>query len=138
MYLRALGELIGTHQVEFKVVGDKSEPVNMIGYRDLEHYYISPEAAFSRVCRLYSDQGISFPVSARQLYKNLREEGLITPGADTPTRTKRIDGRVQRLLWIPRAVLDGKAPTPPRRDEQIKMEFTQVDAGEAKEVFGEG
>lgn len=138
MYLRALGELIGTHQVELKVVGDKGEPVNMIGYRDLEHYYISPEAAFSRVCRLYSDQGISFPVSARQLYKNLREEGLITPGSDTPTRTKRIDGRVQRLLWIPRAVLDGKAPTPPARNEQIKMKLAQVDAGEAKEVFGEG
>lgn len=137
MYLRALSELISTHQVELKVPGEQGEPVNMIGYKDLEHYYISPEAAFSRVCRLYSDQGLSFPISARQLYKQMKEEGLITPGADTPTRTKRVDGRVQRLLWIPRAVLDGKAPPPPKRDEQMKMNFVPVDPGEAKEGFGD-
>ncbi len=137
MYLRALGELINTHQVELKIVGEQGEPPGMIGYKDLEYYYISPEAAFSRVCRLYSDQGISFPISARQLYKQMKEEGLITPGGDAPTRTKRLDGRVQRMLWIPRAVLDGKAPPPPKRDEQMKMNFVPVDPGEAKEVFGD-
>lgn len=136
MYLRALSELISTHQAELKICGEMGEPgPGMIGYRDLEFYYISPEAAFSRICRLYSDQGIVFPVSARQLYKQLREEGLIYPGTDTPTRTKRLDGRVQRLLWIPRAVLDGKAPPPPPRNEQTRMDFTQIDASEAREVF---
>jgi len=47
-------------------------------------------------------------------------------GDDTPTRFKKVDGKSQRLLWIPRAVMDG----PKAETEQLKMNmngFQEVD-----------
>ena len=85
----------------------------------------------SRLCR---EQGIEFPVSLKALYKHLRTDGVLKcfmDGGDTPTRNKWIDGRSVRLLWIPRAAMDGPKPTV----KQEQMDFTQVDDADLPEQW---
>ena len=99
-----------------------------MGYVDADYYYLLPSVAFGAVSKLCREQGIEFPVSLKALYKHLRTDGILTclGSSDTPTKNRWIDGRTVRLLWIPRAVMDG----PKAGAEQTKLEFTPVSADE--------
>lgn len=95
-----------------------------IGYVDQQNYYLLPEASYVAVCEVYTRKTASFPLTQRMLYKQMMEDGLIIPDANgkKSTRNKSIGGKVMRLLWIPRSVLDGKT----ERREQQRMDFTEV------------
>lgn len=112
-------------------------PRDMIGYMDSEFYYLMPNVAYRAVAKLCNDQGQAFPLTAKMLYKQMREDGILTAETTTATsatRPKWIDGKTQRLLWIPRRYIDG----PKAVQTQQKMDFsgfTRVDDSELPEEF---
>lgn len=63
---------------------------------------------FSRVCKLFSDQAVTFPLGKRALFKQLKDEGvLVADGEGKTTKPKRLGNGVLRLLWLDRAKVDG-------------------------------
>lgn len=79
---------------------------------------------FSRVCRLYTDQGVSFPLGKRALFKQLKDEGILTvDSCGKAARPKRVTSTsVLRLLWLDRAKVDGmKQVIENSRGEQMTM-----------------
>lgn len=114
-------------------------PKDMIGYMDADFYYLMPNVAYRAVAKLCNDQGQAFPLTAKMLYKQMREDGVLTAENTTSTsatRPKWIDGKSQRLLWIPRRMIDG----PKVANEQMRMDtmpsgFTVVDDADLPEEF---
>ena len=99
----------------------------MIGYMDAEYYYLLPQVAFGAVSRLCREQGVEFPVSLKALYKHLKSDGVIQAAdGESPTKNRWVDGRAVRLLWIPRAAMDGPRAT----QEQLKMGYQEVNGEE--------
>lgn len=143
IFLSAIGELLvsksaGVRDLTFVPGSDgrtQSTPKDMIGYMDADFYYLMPNVAYRAVAKLCNDQGQAFPLTAKMLYKQMREDGVLTPETTTSTsatRPKWIDGRSQRLLWIPRRMIDG----PKVANEQLKMTgFIQVDDADLPEEF---
>lgn len=111
MYLTAVQQLLASKQATVRELGTEhpgATPPSSIGYCDQQYYYLLPDITFARVCKLYTDQAVTFPLGKAALYKQLRTEGVIVPdGNGNPTRPKRIGGGLQRLLWIERDKLDG-------------------------------
>lgn len=115
MFLSAIRELLASKQA---TVYDISAPnggsvlPSTIGYGDAQYYYLLPDVAFSRVCKLYVDQGVVFPLNKRALFKQLKEEKIVIPDKDGKTaNVKRIGSRFMRLLWLDRGKVDGTAET---------------------------
>ena len=141
IFLDSMVELLASHSVVLKDLTASSDGTatkkpseDLAGYFDNEYYYLLPQVAFGCVSRLCREQGIEFPVSLKALYKHLRTDGVLKgfmDGADTPTRNKWIDGRATRLLWIPRAAMDGPKPTV----KQQQMDFKQVDDDDLPEEW---
>jgi len=101
----------------------------MIGYMDANFYYLMPNVAYRSVAKLCNEQGQAFPLTVKMLYKQMREDGILTPETTTATSATRpmwVEGRSLRLLWVPRNYIDG----PGVRYEQQKMET----GGEGYEV----
>lgn len=108
----------------------------MIGYIDSSYYYLMPQVTFKAVQEICQRQGDLFPLSAKALFKQLQEDGVISQdamGRDTTTKVKWVDGRAQRLLWIPREKIDGGGENPAK---QMEMDLTEQDDEEdLNEVF---
>lgn len=125
MFLTAVGELLISHTANVRDLasGGDGIPKDMIGYCDAMFYYLLPNAAYRAVVKMFTDQGRAFPLTMRALYKQLREDGVITSDTSdrggAATKGKWIDGRTQRLLWIPRAEIDGRKEI----REQMRMAF---------------
>jgi len=133
IFLDAMGELLTSKRVMLKdlsaeKVRDPLPSEVMVGYMDSEYYYLLPNVAFSAVTRLCREQGNEFPVSLKALYKHLRTDGILPRMEGTnATKTKRIDGKPIRLLWIPADRMEGPAAD----IEQMKMKgFQQVNTDE--------
>ncbi len=96
---------------------------NMIGYVDQQYYYLLPDVAFARVCRLFSDQGTTFPLNKRALWKMMKDAGYIVPDAEgKSTKSVRIGGRNLRLLWLRRGMVEGTAKVTTPAGEQLIMD----------------
>ena len=84
------------------------------------------------VSEFYAKKGEAFPLSARMLFRQMKEDGMLIAGGDGKnTRVKRIDGKNVRALWVPREKIDGAEPV----NEQVKIEFTEIDESEIPEEF---
>lgn len=128
IFLTVIGELLTSRSVAVRDLtmnpgeGGRtpSTPKDMIGYMDAELYYLMPQVAYKAVAKLCNEQGQAFPLTAKMLYKQMREDGVLTAENTTTssaTRPKWVDGRCQRLLWIPRPLIDG----PRVANEQTRM-----------------
>lgn len=128
IFLDSMVELIASNSVVMKDLtgtgnekSGKKPGVDLVGYFDNDYYYLLPKVAFGCVSKLCREQSTEFPVSLKALYKHLRTDGILKlppdVGDDTPTRTKRVDGKLLRVLWIPRNAMDG----PKAETEQLKM-----------------
>lgn len=137
MFISAISELLTTHVATVQNLDDReSIPMNMIGYCDRRFYYLMPNVAYRAVCKLYADQGRTFPLTMKMLYKQLREDGVIEVGnmdSSVATKTKRINGKVQRLLWIPAEKINNDASA----DQQISMDGFVETKEELPEGFEE-
>lgn len=132
LFLQTIGELLTSKAAGVRNLCDSNAgtPKEMIGYCDAMFYYLLPNAAYRAVAKMCADQGHAFPLTMRMLYKQLREDDVISADSGgSATRVKRIDGRTQRLLWVPRTEIDGKKDA----TEQLRMElagndgFTETD-----------
>ena len=108
IFLDTLSELYVSKKVFLKdLTAEKpSEPgaaQTMAGYIDQTYCYLLPNIAFGAVSRQCREMGKEFPVSLKALYKHLRTDRILkdVPGEGPPTRGTWIDGKNQRLLWIP-------------------------------------
>ena len=134
--MTALQELIATRTVFVRdLLSQESVPAGkqMIGYMDATYYYMIPGIAYSSVSDVYRRKGMEFPLREKGLYKQMQEDNVLVPdlSAKRSTRVKMIDGRAQRLLWIPRRAIDG----PVQLEEQLKVGLGQEPAdGEDDEV----
>ena len=138
IFLDSLAELLSSKRAAVKDLTDvemKDPPptVRMVGWMDAEWYYLLPGVAFGAVQVLCREQGTEFPVSLKALFKHLRTDGILTglPRDGTATRTKWVDGKNQRLLWIPKGELNG----PQAALEQQKMSFTPVNDDDIPEEW---
>ncbi|MEG1515882.1 MAG: hypothetical protein RSD95_13415 [Clostridia bacterium] len=126
LFLSALGEMIAAKTA---VLGDlasaeKAAPAvaaKFIGYRDAQNYYFLPDLSYALVSEMFTRQGRAFPLSKNGLYKQMRGDGLILYDHENgkSTRQKKINGRVCRLLWVPRVYIDGKSEV----QTQTKMDY---------------
>ncbi|MEG2469475.1 MAG: hypothetical protein RSB86_19050 [Comamonas sp.] len=104
----------------------------MIGYMDASFYYLLPNTAYGAVAKMCNEQGQAFPLTSKMLYKQMREDGVLTSETTTSTsatRPKWIDGKSQRVLYVPRKYIDG--PRVMQEQQQMPLDgCTQVDGGE--------
>lgn len=123
-FMDALSELVASGQMA--MIGKEKTPhreQNVGGYKDEENYYFFPERAFAEVVRLCMQQGGSFALSRRQLFKQLKEENLLVAGTDgNPCRVVTVQKTSKRLLCIPRHLIDGADMT---RDQQTGMQIVE-------------
>ncbi|MEG1891352.1 MAG: hypothetical protein RR301_08040 [Clostridia bacterium] len=129
MFLATMCELLVNRTAAVKDLTDANAPIpskGMVGYVDAEYYYFLPETAYTMVSKLYSDQGVSFILSKRMLFKQMRDDGIVVSDVDGKTaRGKKINGKLTRLLWIPRRFFDDM---PPPAEEQMKIDgYVQVE-----------
>lgn len=131
LFLRTVSDLLIGRVAEVRDLTDESRTVNpvrgMIGYMDTKYYYLNPGLSFTLVCEQLRKSGMEFPLTAKALWKQLAADGLILPqtNGDSNTRNKMIDGRAQRLLWIPRQNMDG--PKCLAEQQQMPLDFVQAD-----------
>ncbi len=111
MFLTAVKELLVSKQATVRDLSTPSTeavPPSMIGYCDQQYYYLLPDVIFSRVCKLFSDQAVTFPLGKRALFKQLKDEGvLVADGEGKTTKLKHLGTGVLRLLWLDRGRVDG-------------------------------
>ena len=134
-YIRALAELLQSRTVRVVDIANPEPQAtrDMVGYCDSQYYYFLSGVTYRAVCRLYQDQGQSFPVSERMLCRMMKEEGSILPDSSgAPLRVKRIGDTVARYLTLPRALIDGD-------DGVRQMNFADVTAEQAESLpFDDG
>ena len=81
-------------------------PLGYIGCQDEEYYYLNKDLAHSAVKKLCTEQGESFPVSAKALVKSLAEEGLIKTTASGNTVSVRYCGKNMRFIALEKSKAD--------------------------------
>ena len=116
-YLSAISELLASHgawvcDLSPGGEGTMSSAPGMIGYADMRYYMLLPDMTYQAVQQMYARQGTSFPLSCRSIHRALKDAGLVLPGENSATRTKRIGARTLRVLYIPRHLIDGGDPPP--------------------------
>ena len=133
MFVSAVRQLLASKQatvVDISTPGNLSAPPSTIGYCDSQYYYLMPDVVFARVCKLYAEQNVVYPLGKRALYKLLRDDGVLeSDAADKSTRTKRIGDSVMRLLWIRRVRMDGvtRVSSAASDAEQMTLEVVEKD-----------
>jgi hypothetical protein len=81
-----------------------------IGWVDLQHLYLEPEAAYAEVQRLAGEQNQSLPVTSRSLFARLHERGLLAlvdgrGGSVRYTVRRRLEESQHRVLVLPAGCL---------------------------------
>ena len=86
-------------------------PPGYIGCQDGDYYYLNKELAHSAVKKLCTEQGESFPLSAKALVKALAEEGLIKTTASGNTVSVRYCGKNMRFIALEKRKADAVVGT---------------------------
>ena len=132
MFVSALSELLrsGRYRVKTVAAGADSRdsmPMDALGYRDTENYYLFPDATYRAVQMMYKDQGSMLALSKSMMWRTLCEEGqaLYGEGKRTTKVVNRMNGQIKgRFLVMPRKVLEG-GDIPP--EDEGKDRFVQVE-----------
>lgn len=131
LFLRTVSDLLVGRVAEVRDLTDAGRTTNpvrgMIGYMDEKYYYLNPGLSFTMVSEQLRKSGMEFPLTAKALWKQMAADGLIIPqtNGDSNTRNKVIDGRAQRLLWIPRQHMDG--PKCLAEQQKMQLDYVPVD-----------
>ena len=76
------------------------KPLNYIGYRDDEYFYLNADIAHKQVKRLCSEQEETFSISKNGLIKALAEEGLTVCDKGKNTKSIRIGDKTLRFICL--------------------------------------
>lgn len=114
-YLDCIRELLASKSVHVLPLSGGMNPTGgsapgMIGYRDEKYYYLFPDLCFRAVNEVYLRQGSQFPLSGRGILRALKEAGRTETDPGGVTKTKWINDRSMRMLWIPRHIIEGGEP----------------------------
>jgi DNA polymerase-1 len=111
-----------------------------LGWEDKEYLYLLPEAARRRVATFVRESGEAWPHSARATDQALLRHHYVVPDPDgRPQAQRRVGGRKQRVLMMPRAVVDGdeKGPVPVPTVPSPSPLFSETGDSPAKPVTDE-
>jgi hypothetical protein len=79
----------------------------MVGWADVNYYYFLPEAARKAVGSALRASGDHWPHSKNALYQSLQKRNVLACGPDGKNTFQiRIQGKKQRVMRMPRSVLD--------------------------------
>ncbi len=109
LFLNAVKELMDRGEIKFIELGQN--PVNFIrpiGYKDEYFYYCYPDSIYSEVKRFYAAQDTNFPLGKTALFQQLAIDGLIESDKGQNTKTKRIEDKRPRFLWLRTEALENK------------------------------
>lgn len=144
MFINAVTELLasGTAAVmDITPEGKHTVPKGMVGYADYRNYYFMGDTIYGAVVKFYADQERVLPGNRAELFRQLRAAKIVQQigsGGKT-TRSKRTpDGKNQRLLWIPRWIIDGTKPPEPEGQQTRLDDFKEVPGDDVPESFKEG
>lgn len=102
--LEASGEVIISEFYSLR--NSAAYPVDVqgrVGYRDDRYIYLFPTASFNAVNTAMIKGGSIFPIKRYELWKRMREIGLIEPSSDGElTYNKTINGKSSRFVFIKR------------------------------------
>ena len=76
------------------------KPLNYIGYRDDDYFYLNADIAHKQVKRLCGEQEESFSISKNGLIKALAEEGLTVCDKGKNTKSIRIGDKTLRFICL--------------------------------------
>ena len=76
------------------------KPVNHIGYRDDEYFYLNADIAHRQVKRLCGEQEEAFSISKNGLIKALAEEGFTVCDKGKNTKSVRIGDKTNRFICL--------------------------------------
>ena len=96
-------ELAADNSTSFNGIGEKT-----LGYYDGEFYYCYPDSIYSEVRKFYAMQDKSFPLGKSEIFKQLAIDKVILTDKNQTTRTKSINGKRPRLLWLKASDLDNE------------------------------
>ena len=116
-------------------------PKGMVGYADYRNYYFMGDTIYGAVVKFYADQERVLPGNRAELFRQLRAAKIVQQVGSNgkTTRVKRTpDGKSQRLLWIPRWIIDGTRPPEPEGTQTRMEDFKEVPSDEVPESFKEG
>ena len=82
--------------------------LNVIGYKDSHYYYFYPDSIYSEVKKFYNAQDKNYPLGKTALFQQLADDHLIEKDKDQNTKSKRINGKRPRLLWLRADALEEK------------------------------
>lgn len=112
LYIRIVRELLHSGANKCLPVDDTQGSINVIGYMDDLYYYLMPEITYKTVSKFLADQGQTFPLGKKMLNTQLAEEGIVP--REFINRQKKIRGKNDHYLWLPRNLIDGAKDDKPR------------------------
>jgi hypothetical protein len=82
---------------------------SLIGWLDGDDVYLDPEASFATAQRLAEEQGERLPLSQRQLYRRLKENGALASTEPNKTTTRRtLQGKERAVIHLRRGHLSSQ------------------------------
>lgn len=122
MFKAAVQNLLLNEQATVRNVnatGKNDDANTMVGWYDTDNYYFLPDIVYRHVHDLYTREGLEFPLSKKTLWKQLREDGIITDSdKGSSTKTKRIRNQTVRVICIAKPKIDC--------DGQTEMQFEEI------------
>ena len=128
IFCDTLRELLDTEKVTVADISrTEGKPMNMIGYRDRNYFYLNPGQTYGAVQRAMNEQGTSFPLGKNMILKLLADEGLILKDPYTGKNVRQLNKKGVRAwaMWMPRSVL---------HTEELRQEVIEL-GGEGDERF---
>ena len=114
LFLNAVKTMIQHGSISVHEVDNGITLGNAIAFKDSNYYYFNPEQIFVKVKEFYAAQGLNYPVSLKTLDSHLLNDKLEEPeinkstGRVNPHKSKRINGKQARYMWIYAKALEEK------------------------------
>ena len=107
LFLNSLRELLATKRAHISNMGTETPEAEIIGHCQGDRVYLFPGTVYKMVVQHCNAQGSSF-ISKNQLWKRLKNQGLLETRDKGLTFVKSIGGINQRVISIPRAAVLGE------------------------------
>jgi hypothetical protein len=80
-----------------------------MGWMDADYLYLTPDATYSAIVQMAREQGETFSLTQRTLWKRLDERGVLMRESGQPHYSSRvrIHGKRERVVRVSRGILEG-------------------------------
>jgi hypothetical protein len=117
LFIRTISDLLVQGKIYFRGINEMYPPIGgpaehseMLGWYDLDRFYLLPEATYNRISKHFRDQGNVFPVREVTLRKMLAEAGMIEmettkDGISRRTKSINVEKASRRVMVLRRSLL---------------------------------